>query len=93
MEFFNTSSGNFHYTGGGGGGVSGNIITKMISGISFFMVSSSNLKYKLIRHVTFNPLLFWIAPGLNAFVYEIKKTFTVVKHFSRHFSVYNFLFF
>ncbi len=49
---------------GGGGGVSGNIITKMISGISFFMVFSSNLKYKLIRHVTFNPLLFWIAPGL-----------------------------
>ncbi len=44
--------------------VSGNIIRKMTAGISFFMVSSSNLKYKLIRHVTFNPLLFWIAPGL-----------------------------
>ncbi len=35
-----------------------------LPGISFFMVSSSDLKYKLMRHVTFNPLLFWIAPGL-----------------------------
>ncbi len=57
----------------GGGVVSGNIITKMIAGISFFMVSSSNLKYKLIRHVTFNPLLFWIAPGLISCIYEIKN--------------------
>ncbi len=60
--------------GGGGGGVSGNIITKMISGISFFMVSSSNLKYKLIRHVTFNPLLSGLLLDLfHVFVYEIKK--------------------
>ncbi len=38
------------------------------------MVSSSDLKYKLMRHVTFNPLLFWIASGLiHVFLYEIKK--------------------
>ncbi len=38
------------------------------------MVSSSDLKYKLMRHVTFNPLLFWISPGLiHVFLYEIKK--------------------
>ncbi len=43
--------------GGVGGGGSSNILRKMFAGISFFMVSSSNLKYKLIRHVTFNPLL------------------------------------
>ncbi len=74
-----------------GGGVSGNIIRKMTAGISFFMVSSSNLKYKL-RHVThyFSGLLLDL---FHVFVYEIKKTFSVVKHFSRHFSVYNFLFF
>ncbi len=39
-------------------------LRKMVAGVKFFMVSSSNLKYKLMRHVTFNPLLFWIAPGL-----------------------------
>ncbi len=47
-----------------GGGGARNILRKIIAGISLIMVSSSNLKYKLIRHVTFNPLLFWIAPGL-----------------------------
>ncbi len=42
--------------------------------ILVFMVSSSDLKYKLMRHVTFNPLLFWIAPGLILciFLYEIQ---------------------
>ncbi len=33
------------------------------------MVSSSDLKYKLMRHVTFNPLLFWIAPGLISCIF------------------------
>ncbi len=42
---------------------------KMAAGISFFMVSSSDLKYKLMRHVTFNPLLFWIAPGLISCIF------------------------
>ncbi len=38
------------------------------------MVSSSDLKYKLMRHDTFNPLLFWIAPGLiSCMLYEFKK--------------------
>ncbi len=38
------------------------------------MVSSSDLKYKLMRHVTFKPLLFWIAPGLiSCILYEIKN--------------------
>ncbi len=46
----------------------------MAAGISFFMVSSSDLKYKHMRHVTFNPLLFWIASGLiSCILYEIKK--------------------
>ncbi len=36
-----------------GGGGTRNILRKIIAGISFFMVSSSNLKYKLMRHVTF----------------------------------------
>ncbi len=66
----------------------------MAAGISFFMVSSSDLKYKLMRHVTFNPLLFWIASGLiSCILYEIKKKFSVVQFLSRHFSVYNFLYF
>ncbi len=30
----------------------------MSAGISFFMVSSSDLKYKLMRHVTFQPITF-----------------------------------
>ncbi len=42
---------------------------KMSAGISFFMVSSSDLKYKLMRHVTFNPILFWIAPGLISCIF------------------------
>ncbi len=67
---------------------------KMSAGISFFMVSSSDLKYKLMRHVTFNPLLFWIAPGLISciFIWN-KKKISVVQFLSRHFSVYNFLYF
>ncbi len=46
----------------------------MAAGISFFMVSS-DLKYKLMRHVTFNPLLFWIASGLTSciFIWNKKK--------------------
>ncbi len=36
--------------------------------ISFFMVSS-DLKFKLMRHVTFNPILFWIAPGLISCIF------------------------
>ncbi len=47
---------------------------KMVAGISFFMVSSSDLKYKLMRHVTFNPLLFWIALGLTL-------TFYIFEHY------------
>ncbi len=48
---------------------------KMAAGISFFMVSSSDLKYKLVRYVTFKPLLFWIAPGLISciFIWNLKK--------------------
>ncbi len=54
----------------------------MSAGISFFMVSSSDLKYKLMRHVTFNPLLFWISPGLiSCILYEIKKKFSVVRFY------------
>ncbi len=66
----------------------------MAAGISFFMVSSSDLKYKLMRHVTFNPLLFWIASGLISciFIWN-KKKFSVVQFLSRHFSVYNFYIF
>ncbi len=33
--------------------------------IKIFMVSSSDLKYKLMRHVTFNPLLLLFAPEYN----------------------------
>ncbi len=56
----------------------------MSAGISFFMVSSSDLKYKLMRHVTLNPLLFWIASGLiSCILYEIKKKFSVVQFLSR----------
>ncbi len=32
-------------------------------------LSSSDLKYKLMRHVTFNPLLFWIASGLISCIF------------------------
>ncbi|MGL5389115.1 MAG: hypothetical protein ACRDCA_25180, partial [Serratia sp. (in: enterobacteria)] len=39
------------------GGGDKNSLRKIIARTSFFMVSSSNLKYKLMRHVTFNPLL------------------------------------
>ncbi len=53
------------------------------------MVSSSEFKYKLVRHVTFNPLLFWIAPGLIScifiyyiiFIVLICLTFSVVHFF------------
>ncbi len=67
VELFNNLVNIFPQTGGGG-------TRKMSAGISFFMVSSSDLKYKLMRHVTFNPLLFWISPGLiSCILYEIKK--------------------
>ncbi len=42
---------------------------RMVAGISFFIVSSSDLKYKLMRHVTLNPLLFWISPGLISCIF------------------------
>ncbi len=64
VELFNNLVNIFPQTGGGGGGT-----RKMSAGISFFMVSSSDLKYKLMRHVTFNPLLFWIAPGLISCIF------------------------
>ncbi len=63
-KLFNNLVNIFPQTGGGGGGA-----RKMSAGISFFMVSSSDLKYKLMRHVTFNPLLFWIAPGLISCIF------------------------
>ncbi len=62
VELFNNLVNIFPQTGGGGGG-------EMSAGISFFMVSSSDLKYKLMRHVTFNPLLFWISPGLISCIF------------------------
>ncbi len=64
VELFNNLVNIFPQTGGGGGGT-----RKMAAGISFFMVSSSDLKYKLMRHVTFNPLLFWISPGLISCIF------------------------
>ncbi len=66
VELFNNLVNIFPQTGGGGGGGG---TRKMSAGISFFMVSSSDLKYKLMRHVTFNPLLFWIAPGLISCIF------------------------
>ncbi len=65
VETFNNLVNIFPQTGGGGGGGT----RKMSAGISFFMVSSSDLKYKLMRHVIFNPLLFWIAPGLISCIF------------------------
>ncbi len=65
VELFNNLVNIFPQTGGGGGGGA----RKMSAGISFFMVSSSDLKYKLMRHVTFNPLLFWISPGLISCIF------------------------
>ncbi len=61
VEPFNNFVNIFPQTGGGG-------LEKMVAGISFFMVSS-DLKYKLMRHVTFNPLLFWISPGLISCIF------------------------
>ncbi len=66
VELFNNLVNIFPQTGGGGGG---NVCRNLI-----FMVSSSDLKYKLMRHVTFNPLLFWISQDwFHVFLYEIKK--------------------
>ncbi len=59
-----------------------------------FMVSSSDLKYKFVRHVTFNPLLFWIAPGLISCIFMKYFLFFIIQCgtlFSKHFSLYNFL--
>ncbi len=45
---------------------------------------SSDLKYKLMRHVTFNPLLFWIAPDLMYFYMKYNYyyfSFSVVHFF------------
>ncbi len=68
VELFNNLVNIFPQTGGGGGGGGGGG-RKMSAGISFFMVSSSDLKYKHMRHVTFNPLLFWISPGLISCIF------------------------
>ncbi len=50
--------------------------------ISFFMVSASDLKYKLTRHETFNQLLFWIAPGLISCIFIWNHLFSEVHFFS-----------
>ncbi len=71
--------------GGGGGGV-----IYSLRKISFFMVSS-DLKYKLMRHVTFNPLLFWITPGLISCIFiEIQCIYFLfsVVHFFQGTSVF-----
>ncbi len=66
----------------------------MSAGISFFMVSSSDLKYKLMRHVTFNPLLFLDFSRTDFMYFYMKeKKFSVVQFLSWHFSVYNFYIF
>ncbi len=75
----------------GGEGGARNILRKMIAGISFFMVSSSNLKYETYD---FQPITFLDCSRTDFMYFYMKfkkKTFSVVKHFSRHFSVYNFL--
>ncbi len=59
----------------------------MSAGISFFMVSSSDLKYKLMRHVTFNPLLFWISPGLISCIFIWNKKNSVWYNFYQGTSV------
>ncbi len=59
----------------------------MAAGISFFMVSSSDLKYKLMRHVTFNPLLFWISPGLISCIFIRNKKKSVWYNFYQGTSV------
>ncbi len=51
------------------------------------MVSSSDLKYKLMRHVTFNPLLFWIAPGLISCIFIWNKKNSVWYNFYQGTSV------
>ncbi len=61
---------------------------KMDAGISFFMVSSSDLKYKLMRHVTFNPLLFWIASGLISCIFIWRKKNSVWYNFYQGTSVF-----
>ncbi len=76
VEPFNNLVNIFPQTEGGG-------TRKMAAGISFFMVSSSDFKYKLMRHVTFNPLLFWIASGLISCIFymKFKKKISVVQFF------------
>ncbi len=59
----------------------------MAAGISFFMVSTSDLKYKLMRHVTFNPLLFWIASGLISCIFIWNKKNSVWYNFYQGTSV------
>ncbi len=67
------------------------------------MVTSSELKYKLMRHVNFNPLLFWIADFwiqnlFHVLLYDYYYYYTIIFFFiqsgtlfSRHFSLYNLL--
>ncbi len=67
VELFNNLVNIFPQTGGGG-------TRKMSAGISFFMVSSSDLKYKLMRHVTFNHYFSgFLQDWFHVFLYEIKK--------------------
>ncbi len=59
------------------------------------MVSSSDLKYKLMRYVTFNPLL-CSRTYLLYFLYEIQLLMFYIQCgtlFSRHFSLYNLFIF
>ncbi len=64
----------------------------MAAEISFFMVSSSDLKYKLMRR-DFQPITFLDFSRTDFMYFYMKKKFSVVQFLSRHFSVYNFYIF
>jgi len=49
--------------------VPGHSLGKNIVRISFFIISSSNLKYKLMRLMSFNKLPYWIPTGLFSFIF------------------------
>jgi len=49
--------------------VPGHSLGKNTVGISFFIISSSNLKYKLMRLMSFNQLPNWIPTGLFSFIF------------------------
>ncbi len=74
----------FHQTGGG------LYIVSEKAHFSWYLLQIWKI---LMRHVTFKPLLFWIAPDLfHVFLYEEKKI-SVVHIISRHFSLYTFYLF